>query len=314
MQSVVFLDYFEGLDDPRQRAKVLYPLDEILLLSLCGAISGAEDFTDIALYGKEKLEFLQTLLPFTHGIPSHDALNDLFRGLDAVAFGKAFTAWAGEQRRVLGQVAVSGKSNEITAIPALLDMLVLKGAIITIDAMGCQKAIADKIRARGADYSLALKGNHGDLLDDVKTFFESTEGKALTVHETTDANHGRIETHRYSMSDDTGWINAHNPGWQDLHSIGRVESRVEAKGIITRQVRFYICSLAGNLPVFAKAVRGHWSIENSLHWILDVVFREDYGRVRKDNAPQNFAIIKHAAINLINPNYLFSPAVCWSNI
>jgi predicted transposase YbfD/YdcC len=104
------------------------------------------------------------------------------------------------------------------------------------------------------------------------------------------------------MSDDTGWINAHNPGWQDLHSIGRVESRVEAKGIITQQVRFYICSLAGDLPIFAKAVRGHWSIENSLHWILDVVFREDYGRVRKDNAPKNFAIIKHAAINLINKN------------
>ena len=336
LQRIVFLEYFEELDDPRQSAKVLYPLDEILLLSLCGAISGCEDFTDITLYGDEKLDFLRTLLPFTHGIPSHDALNDLFRDLDAMAFGKAFTAWAaslsahvpglvsidgktlrgsrdgakaplhlvsawaGEQRRVLGQVATHEKSNEITAIPELLDMLVLKGAIITIDAMGCQKAIADKIRERGADYVLALKGNHGDLHDDVKTFFESAEGKDLPVHETVDADHGRIETRRYSMTDDIDWLIERNPGWRDLASIGMVESLCEKNGITTRQVRFYLCSITTNLLIFAAAVRGHWGIENSLHWVLDVTFREDFGRARKDHAPQNFAIIKHAAINIIN--------------
>jgi len=336
LQRIVFLEYFKELDDPRQCAKVLYPLSEILLLSLCGAIAGCEDFTDIVEYGEEKLDFLRTLLPFTQGVPSHDTLNDMFRDLDAAAFGKIFTAWAaslsahvpglvsidgktlrgsrdgtkgplhlvsawaGEQRRVLGQVATDVKSNEITAIPELLDMLVLKGAIVTIDAMGCQKAIADKIRERGADYVLALKGNHGKLHDDVKTFFDSSDGKALPVHETTDADHGRIETRRYRMTDDVGWLVERNPGWRDLHSIGMVESCAEKNGVVTRQVRFYLCSLATNLLVFAAAVRGHWGIENSLHWVLDVTFREDLCRIRKDHAPQNFAIIRHAAINIIN--------------
>ena len=341
LQHIVFLDYFEELDDPRQSAKVLYPLDEILLLSLCATIAGAEDFTDIVEYGEEKLGFLRTLLPFARGIPSHDALNDLFRDIDPAAFSKAFTewasslsahipglvsidgktlrgsrdgvkgplhlvsAWAGEQRRVLGQVATGEKSNEITAIPELLDLLMLKGSIVTIDAMGCQKAIADKIRERGAEYVLALKGNHGDLHDDVKTFFESADGAALSVHETTDADHGRIEIRRYSMSADIDWLIGRNPGWRDLRSIGMVESRVEKKGIATRQVRFYLCSLAAGLPAFAAAVRGHWGIENSLHWVLDVTFREDLCRIRKDHAPQNFAVIKSPSGNIMKDCKVF---------
>ena len=336
-RPVVILDYFEDVDDPRQRMKVLYPLEEILLLSLCGAIAGCEDFTDITLYGEEKLDFLRTLLPFAHGIPSHDALNDLFRDLDAEAFGKAFaawasdlaghvpglvaidgktlrgsrdgakgplhlvSAWAGEQRLSLAQVATAEKSNEITAIPELLDLLVLKGAIVTIDAMGCQKAIAAAIRDKGADYVLALKGNHGDLHDDVRTFLESDEGMKLPVHETTDADHGRLETRRYRMSGGIGWLNERNPGWKDLNSIGMVESIVEEKGKApSKQVRFYLASLPEGLETFACAVRGHWGIENSLHWVLDVTFREDLCRIRKGHAPQNFALIKRAAINLIN--------------
>lgn len=336
-RHIVILDYFEEVEDPRQRMKVLYPLQELLLLSLCGAIAGCEDFTDITLYGEEKLDFLRTLLPFEHGIPSHDALNDLFRDLDAEGFGRAFTAWAsdlagsvpglvsidgktlrgsrdgakgplhlvsawaGEQRLSLAQVATTEKSNEITAIPELLDLLVLKGAIVTLDAMGCQKAIAKAIRGKEADYVLALKGNHGDLHDDVRTFFESDEGMALPVLETADADHGRLETRRYRMSNDVGWVNERNPGWKDLSSIGMVESIVEEKDKApSRQVRFYLASLPESIETFAAAVRGHWSIENSLHWVLDVTFSEDLCRIRKDHAPQNFALIKRASINLIN--------------
>lgn len=213
--SISFLSQFSELKDPRQHVKVLYPLDEVLLLCLCGVVAGAESFTGLVDYGEEKLDFLSTLLPFEHGIPSHDALNDLFRALDIEAFEICFqdwaqglsetipgfvavdgktlrgsrdgesrplhmvSAWACEQKLVLGQVKTAEKSNEITAIPELLDMLVIKGAIVTIDAMGCQKAITVKITEQDADYILALKGNHGDLYDDVKTFFESGEGKAL---------------------------------------------------------------------------------------------------------------------------------------
>lgn len=337
-QHIAILDYFKDVKDPRQRMKVMYPFSEILLLSLCATISNCDDFTDIVLYGREKLPFLRTLLPFTQGIPSHDTLNDLFRNLDAASFGKAFmawtasvsahipglvnidgktlrgskeqgktplhlvSAWANEQRCVLGQVATREKSNEITAIPELLDLLILKGAIVTIDAMGCQKTIADKIRDRGADYVLALKGNHGDLLDDVKTFFDSSDGHLLPIHETTDSDHGRIEIRRYSMTSDIDWLVDRNPGWRDLTSIGRVESNIEKNGVITQQVRFYLCSLGPQILTFAAAVRGHWGIENSLHWVLDVTFRDDFCRVRKDHAPQNFAVIKHAALNLINKN------------
>jgi predicted transposase YbfD/YdcC len=335
-RPVAILDYFEEIEDPRQRMKVLYPLEELLLLSLCGAIAGCEDFTDITLYGEEKLDFLRTLLPFEHGIPSHDALNDLFRDLDPMAFGKAFTAWAaslaghvpglvaidgktlrgsrdgakgplhlvsawaGEQRLSLAQVATAEKSNEITAIPELLDLLVLKGAIVTIDAMGCQKTIAAAIREKEADYVLALKGNHGDLHDDVRTFFASDEGRALPIHETADADHGRLETRLYRMSDDIGWLIERNPGWEGLKSIGMVESIIEEKGKTSKQIRFYLASLPASLKIFAGAVRGHWGIENSLHWVLDVTFHEDLCRIRKDHAPQNFALIKRAAINLIN--------------
>jgi len=338
-ESLSFLNYFNELEDPRQSTKVLYPLDELLLLCLCGVIAGCDDFTDIVSYGEEKLDFLCTILPFNNGIPSHDALNDLFRALDPDAFKTAFTkwaqslsetipalvaidgktlrgsrdgvkgplhmvsAWAVAQKLVLGQIKTAEKSNEITAIPKLLNLLMIKGAIVTIDAMGCQKAIAAKIIDRDANYVLALKGNQAALHDDVKTFFESEDGYALPVFETTDADHGRIEIRRYRLCENIDWLNDRNPGWTKLQTIGVVETLVTKKGKeapTVWQQRFYICSIQADLKVFANAVRGHWGIENSLHWVLDVTFNEDRCRIRKDNAPHIFTIFKHTALNIIN--------------
>lgn len=337
----IFLNHFSGLTDPRQSTKILYPLNEMLLLCLCGVIAGADSFSGIVDYGEEKLDFLRTLLPYKQGIPAHDTLNDLFRALDPKAFEDCFTAWVRDlsgtipglvaidgktlrgsrdgpqqalhmvsawavaQHVVMGQVRTAHKSNEITAIPQLLEMLVLKGAIVTIDAMGCQKAIAAAIVNKDADYVLALKGNQKDLYDDVGTFFESEEGQALPALETTDADHGRIESRVYKISGDVQWLRERHPDWKGLQSIVMAENRMtSASGDAPPecQTRFYISSLEPNLDRIASYVRGHWGIENSLHWVLDVTFDEDRCRVRKDNAPHIFAVLKRCALNLINQN------------
>jgi predicted transposase YbfD/YdcC len=336
-----FLGYFSELPDPRQSTKILYPLDEMLLLCLCGVIAGAESFSGIVDYGEEKLGFLRTLKPFEHGIPAHDTMNDLFRALDPQAFEACFTAWvrdlsgnvpgivaidgktlrgsrdgperalhmvsawACEQKLIMGQVRTAKKSNEITAIPELLEMLVLKGAIVTIDAMGCQKAIAEAIADKGADYVLALKGNQGELYDDVRTFFESEEGCALPALETTDADHGRIENRIYRVSGDVQWLRDRHPGWKGLKTIVMAESRSQTatgNDAPACQTRFYISSVEPDIELMSRCIRGHWGIENALHWVLDVTFDEDRCRVRKDNAPHILSVIKRCAINLINKN------------
>lgn len=339
--SLTFTGHFKELPDPRQGTKILYPLDEMLLLSLCGVIAGAETFSGIVDYGKEKIDFLRTLLPFKHGIPAHDTLNDLFRALDPEAFEACFTAWvkelgesipglvavdgktlcgsrdgpesalhmvsawACEQKLVMGQVKTAEKSNEITAIPELLEMLVLKGAIVTIDAMGCQKGVAEAIVEQEADYVLAVKGNQGELYDDIRTFFESATTQALPAFETNDADHGRIEKRIYRVSGDVQWLCERHPGWKGLKSIVMVENHSQkARGgdPPTCQTRFYISSLEADPDLTAHCIRGHWGIENALHWVLDVTFDEDRCRVRKDNAPHILAVLKRCAVNLINKN------------
>ena len=237
-RSVAFLDHFSALEDPRQRWKVLYPLDEIVLLVLCAVLSGADDFVEIAAWGRMRLDFLRRLRPFRHGIPSHDALNDVFNMLDAEQSQSCFvgwvaglresdpeepelialdgktsrrsgdrrkgraplhlvSAWASRQRLVLGQEAVDEASNEILAIPALLEKLALAGALVSIDAIGCQRDIAEKIIERGGDYLLAVKANQPSLLDDLALFFDDPyQRERLDTHETTDGDHGRHQTHR----------------------------------------------------------------------------------------------------------------------
>jgi predicted transposase YbfD/YdcC len=338
MSGTAFLDHFSALNDPRQAWKVVYPLTEILLLVLCGTIAGAETFVEIERWGAGKLGFLRRFLPFAHGIPAHDTLNDVMNTLPASSFAECFTAWAsslretepdliaidgktsrrarrGEahplhlvsawasrQRLVLGQEAVTEKSNEITAIPLLLERLELTGALVTIDAMGCQRAIAEAIRAQGADYLLALKDKQPTLAQDVRLFFDTAKG--LLVHETTDGDHGRIEVRRHKISHDVGWLTGQRrfpeePRFPDLATIALVEAEVERHGKTTMARRYYLSSAQLSAEQLARAVRAHWGIENRLHWVMDVVFHDDLMRLRTENGPANMATMRHAALNTI---------------
>jgi predicted transposase YbfD/YdcC len=340
-EAVVFLDYFEDLPDPRQRGKVIYPLDEVLLLCLLAVLGGAETFVDIALFGEKKIGLLRRFRPFRNGTPSHDHLGDIFATLDAGEFQRCFVAWvaaltdapadviaidgktlrrsyqkkgakapihmvsafAARQHLVLGQVKVAEKSNEIVAIPALLAMMAIEGAIVTIDAMGCQREIADQILHQKADYVLALKGNQGTLREDVEVF--AAEQKAtgfkdakVSRHETVDGDHGRIETRTYTAFHDVAWLQERHD-WPGLKGVVMVESTREIGDKIERETRFYITSLVWLASQLGPVIRSHWAVENSLHWVMDMVFRDDECRIRTDHAPANFTTLKHIALNLI---------------
>jgi len=346
-EAVVFLSHFKDLPDPRQPGKVIYPLDEVLLLCLLAVLAGAETFVDIALFGEKKLNLLRRFRPFRDGTPSHDQLGDIFATLDAVKFQHCFVSWvasltgtaaeviaidgktvrrsfqkkgakapihmvsafAARQRLVLGQVKVAEKSNEIVAIPALLDMLAIEGAIVSIDAMGCQRDIAEKIVAKKADYVLALKGNQGTLREDVELF--ATEQKAngfkdtqVSRHQTVDGDHGRIETRTYTAFHDIDWLKERHD-WPGLNGVVMVESTREIPGSspgtdkIERETRFYITSLTWLAYQLGPVIRSHWAIENSLHWVMDMIFRDDECRIRTEHAPANFTTLKHMAHNLI---------------
>ena len=336
------IEHFSALEDPRQAWKVEYPLAEIMLLVLCATLAGAETFVETALWGRKKLDFLRGLLPFKRGIPSHDALNDVVNALDAELFSQCFSAWveslresapdivaidgktsrraharnghalhtvsawASRQRLVLGQQATQEKSNEITAIPLLLERLHLTGALVTIDAMGCQTTIAETIVAKGADYLLALKGNQLSLAGEVELFFADPGRCPGEPHETIDADHGRIETRRHFVSHDVDWLSTGRrfpgePRFPGLKAIAMAEAIIEIKatGAVTTARRYFISSMALDAAFFAKAARAHWGIENRLHWVLDVVFHDDLMRLRTENGPKNMATVKHMALNLV---------------
>lgn len=339
-EAVVFLNHFKDMPDPRQRGKVTYPLDEVLLLALLAVLAGAESFVDIARFGRMKLDFLRRFRPFLDGTPSHDHLGDIFAALDAERFQRCFVAWvasligvpagvvaidgktvrrsggkagkdaihmvsafAAGQRLVLGQVKVAEKSNEIIAIPKLLDMLVVEGAIITIDAMGCQRAIAQKIIDKKADYVFGLKGNQGSLRDDVDLFIAEQKAKdfadtTITRAETIDADNGRIETRTTTVIHDVDWLRKRH-GWPGLNAIAMVESTREIKGVIEKDTRIFITSLVMLAHLLGPVIRSHWAIENSLRWVMDMTFRDDECRVRTNHAPANFTTIKHMAHNLL---------------
>jgi len=340
-ETIVFLNHFKGLPDPRQPGKVIYPLDEVLLLCLLAVLAGAETFVDIALFGEKKLDLLRRFRPFRDGTPSHDQLGDIFATLDAGKFQQCFVSWvasltgaaadviaidgktvrrsfqkkgakapihmvsafAARQRLVLGQVKVAEKSNEIVAIPVLLDMLAIEGAIVSIDAMGCQRDIAAKIVDRKADYVLALKGNQGTLREDVELFAAEQKAKGfadtkVSRHQTVDGDHGRIETRTYTAFHHIAWLQERHD-WPGLKGVIMVESTREIGDKIEHETRFYITSLVWLAHQLGPVIRSHWAIENSLHWVMDMIFRDDECRIRTKHAPANFTTLKHMAHNLI---------------
>lgn len=338
-----FLSYFNEINDPRQEAKVIHRLDELFLVTLCGVISGADNWVAIEEYGKAKLEFLKKYLPFENGIASHDTFTTVFSLIDSKEFEACFiewtkslvrtidgviaidgkslrrsystednrkaihmiSAWACNQSIVLGQIKVDDKSNEITAIPKLLELLDISGCIITIDAMGCQKKIAENIINKDANYVLAVKGNHGGLNDIIERFFTyhkkhgfKIEGYNFSNHEETNGEHGRIEVRKYWSTDDISWL-MHDHDWPGLTSVVMVESTRMIKDKATTEVRYYISSLKSDARQIGNAVRSHWQVENKLHWVLDVTFNEDQSRLRKNHGAENFAVVRRLALNIL---------------
>ena len=330
---------FADLADPRTGNAQRHELLEILLIALCATLCGAETCVDMALFGEAKAPYLRRFLALPGGIPSHDTFSRLFRLLDPMAFEACFarftsafvaridavvavdgktarrsfdrragsgplhliSAWACEQRLVLGQRRVDGHSNEITALPELLAMLSLEGCTVTADAMHCQKATAQAILDRGGDHVLALKANQPDLLDDVRLLLDDPTAPSDDVAQTTDGDHGRIEVRHHAVSRDVAWLAAAH-GWPGLAAVGKFVATREVDGQATTTSRYYLLSKALPAAHFAGIVRTHWQIENRLHWVLDTAMDEDQSRSRKDHAPENLARLRRFALNLIRTN------------
>ena len=336
------LGYFDDLEDPRVNRTKWHELAEVLFIAIAGSIAGADGWRELEAFGHAKRDWLSRYLPLPHGIPSDDTFRRVIARLDPEAFEACFrqwmaaavvrsqgdlisidgktlrgsydradgkaplhmvSAWASANRLVLAQERVEERSNEITAIPKVLELLDLRGSIVTIDAMGTQREIARPVVDGGGDYVLALKSNQPSLYDDVRTFFEEAVARGFRgiehdYHGHTDGGHGRIEVRRLWCTSDVSWI-AEQAKWSGLSAIVMVESRRVLGEQESLERRYYITSLPAEAQVLAGAVRGHWGIENGLHWVLDVSFGEDGSRVRKGNAPENLGLLRRIALNLL---------------
>lgn len=335
------LEHFSVIGDPRQAWKVMYPLREVILLVVCATIADCDDYDEIALWGETHLDFLRTLAEFHFGVPCEDWLRDLMNRIDPALFRACFEAWvaerwpqapglvaldgktsrgsrdqSGEQKAlhlvsafatdrdlVLGQEAVDEKSNETTAIPLLLERLALEGALVTIDAMGCNPAIAQDILDAKADYLLAVKDNQPTLHAEIESYFETAPAEEIDSFEDIDKGHGRLEIRSCRVSTAIGWLEPDRafPGayrFPKAAAIAVIDTKVEQNGKIATARRSYITSRPLSAQALAEAVRAHWGIENKLHWVLDVAFNEDRSRL-KGHGAHNMAIVRHFAINLV---------------
>lgn len=335
------LEVFDQLEDPRKDYLIKYELRSLVFITISAVVSGYEHFTEIALFAEQKRDWITRFVPLPDNqTPSHDIFGDLYSLLDPNKFCDCFiqwislvsnisageliaidgktlrgsfdqfdkkaaihmvSAWASKTSLVLGQVKVDDKSNEITAIPRLLDILEIKGAIISIDAMGCQKEIAETIIDKQANYLFALKRNQEALNDQVTSAFNNI--KVHSTDEKITKDHGRIETRKCTVVNELGLIDEAEK-WNSLHSIIKIESKREnlLSGKETSQVRYYISSLKVDAKKFNQLIQAHWSVENNLHWTLDVLFDEDKSRVRKGHADENFSIIRRIALNILKLN------------
>jgi predicted transposase YbfD/YdcC len=332
--------HFATLKDPRRVHRRLHRLQDILVIALCAVIAGAQDWQEIETFGRKRRAWLQRFLKLPHGIPSHDTFERVFDRLKPQAFQACFrdwvqavqtaldikhvaidgktlrgsgsarlgplhlvSAWATAQRLSLGQVAVDEKSNEITAIPALLELLDLNGALVTIDAMGCQKAIAQKIIDQGGAYILTVKDNQPQLLEDIQqSLVDASErdfaGLEHDTYETRERGHGRDEYRSYTVLHHTAGLR-HGQDWAGLTTIGVCYSERTIHGVSSEEVRYFIGSKKTSAKVYGQALRNHWGIENSLHWQLDVTFDEDASRVTKRNAAENLALLRRLTLSLL---------------
>lgn len=338
--------HFASLTDPRVRRRRRHLLADIIAIAICGVVCGCKSWKEVALYGRNKADWLKTFLELPNGIPSKDTFRRVFARIKPAAFQQCFrswtqalaatlgvkhiaidgktarrshdrgagktalhlvSAWATVNHLTLGQVAVADKSNEITAIPQLLELLELSGAIVTIDAMGCQKEIARKIREGGGDYVLAVKENQENLLADIQACFQAEldkpEGQGhYSCHSTVVCGHGRVERRHYYTIDRPKGIRD-EALWKDLRTITMTISERQVKGEqTTEETRYYIGSKAGSARTHARYIRGHWGIENSLHWVLDMVFDEDRSRIRKGHGQENLAQLRRLAVSILK-NY-----------
>jgi predicted transposase YbfD/YdcC len=341
------MEHFEDLPDPRIDRTKRHLLIDILTIALVATICGADGFDEIADFGVARQAWLSKFLELPNAIPSHDTFARVFSRLNPEAFSRCFlawtaalsqktagrvialdgktlrhsfdtahgvsaihmvSAWASHNSMVLGQIKVDAKSNEITAIPQLLELLDIEGAVVTIDAMGTQKTIAAQIIDQKGDYILSLKDNHPNLRADVEAYLDRVRKENFRDHEdnkilhttfiSRNNDHGRLETRTCWAVECPTWVEGHNE-WKDLSSIAVIEAQRHIDGNTTTERRYYISSLEPDAKEIAEAVRNHWGIENGLHWVLDTVFREDESRIRKDNSPQNMAVVRHIALNLL---------------
>lgn len=346
------IEHFGSLEDPRIERTKLHLLLDIITLTICAVICGADGPSDVEQYGNEKYEWLKSFLTLPNGIPSHDTIGRVLARVNPHHFQSCFlrwmqtichlsagevvpidgktlrhsydtelnqsaihmvSAWAATNRLVLGQLKVAEKSNEITAIPELIDALDLAGCIVTIDALGCQKEIATHILDNDADYVLALKGNQEYLYEDVKQVFDTllqqdAPSTELDSYETFDEGHGRREIRRYWTTSQLDTLRTKDH-WPGLQAVGMVQAERNVNGETTTEQRYYILSLPSNARTFGTSVRAHWGIENAVHWVLDVAFREDMSRIRMDHGAENFALIRHIALNLLRQETSFRGSI-----